>query len=84
MHGFLNVMLASALLFFGGSLRDACEVMREEDASSFLFDEDSVRWRDHVFSTEQVAAVRRDFFRGFGSCSLTEPLDDSKQMGWTG
>jgi hypothetical protein len=60
-HGFLNVLAATAVLWDGGSAADAAEVLEQRDGTA-LADVD-------------VATARR-WFTSFGSCSVTEPLDD--------
>ena len=65
-HGFLNVLGATAALWDGGSTTDAVAVLEQRDGAA-LTDID-------------VAAARR-WFTSFGSCSVTEPLDDLISLG---
>jgi hypothetical protein len=81
MHGFLNVFLAAALLYSGGSENDAVETLEETSPGAFLFDEESVNWHSHRLSTEQLRAARENFAIGFGSCSFEEPIADLKAIG---
>jgi hypothetical protein len=81
MHGFLNVFLAAALLYSGGSENDAVETLEETSPGAFLFDEESVNWHSHRLSTEQLRAARKNFAIGFGSCSFEEPIADLKAIG---
>ncbi len=83
MHGFMNLMIASALLFSGRSARLACEALQEEDVRAFAIDEKEVRWRSYAFASAEIATMRHEFLLGFGSCSFTEPMDDSRHLGWT-
>lgn len=76
MHGFLNVFLAAALL------DHADGILAENDPRAFAFDDDGASWRGHRVSTEEIAAVRRDFATSFGSCSFEEPIHDLKELGW--
>ena len=76
MHGFVNVFLAAAMI------DHADEILREEDASAFAFSDESVSWRGHAISTEQLANTRKNFALSFGSCSFEEPIDDLKELGW--
>jgi len=68
-HGFLNVLAATAALWDGGSTTDAVAVLEQRDGAA-LTDVD-------------VAAARR-WFTSFGSCSVTEPLDDLISLGLIG
>jgi hypothetical protein len=65
-HGFLNVLGATAALWDGGSTTDAVAVLEQRDGAALT----------HV----DVAAARR-WFTSFGSCSVTEPLDDLISLG---
>lgn len=76
MHGFLNVFLAAALL------EHADGILAENDPGAFAFNDDGASWRGHRVSTEEIAAVRRDFATSFGSCSFEEPIHDLKELGW--
>ena len=76
MHGFVNVFIAAALA------DHAHEILREEDASAFVFADDSVSWRGHAVSVSDLAKTRHDFALSFGSCSFEEPIDDLKALGW--
>jgi hypothetical protein len=76
MHGFLNVFLAAAFL------DHADEVLRENDARAFAFDDDGASWRGHRVTTEELRIMRRDFATSFGSCSFEEPIGDLRTLGW--
>lgn len=76
MHGFLNVFLAAAL-------PDHAEnILAEENARAFAFDEGGFWWRDLRVATDEIARVRQDLFISFGSCSFEEPIADLKELGW--
>lgn len=67
-HGFLNILVAVHLLAEGSTAERAAEVLRERDGRALA---SAVRaWSD------QDTAVVRQTFRGFGSCSVTEPYAD--------
>jgi hypothetical protein len=76
MHGFVNVFVAACLLYAGkADVGLATQVLDDELASSFGFDEDGdgLRYRDVSLPRAEVLAARR-FARSFGSCSFEEPL----------
>ncbi|HEY0645426.1 MAG TPA: hypothetical protein VGD39_18570, partial [Nocardioides sp.] len=65
-HGFLNVMAATVALWDGGSAADATALLEQRDGAA-LADLD-------------LTSARR-WFTSFGSCSVTEPLDDLISLG---
>ncbi len=65
-HGFLNVLVATQALWDGGALTDAVAALEQVDGASLA-------------ATELTSARR--WFTSFGSCSVTEPLDDLIALG---
>lgn len=78
MHGFLNVLLASAFAWNGE--RDIEAIIAETDPKAFKFDE-SASWRDKSLSAEQVRDARVNFMHAIGSCSFEEPVEDLRSLG---
>ena len=76
MHGFLNVFLAAALPRF------ATQILAEDNARAFAFDEGGVWWHDLRVTSEELARLRAEFAISFGSCSFEEPIADLKELGW--
>lgn len=81
-HGFVNVFLAAALAYHGGSLQDVSATLRETAAEAFGFQADGVTWHGHRLSTVQIATAREHFAIAFGSCSFEEPIADLQALGW--
>jgi hypothetical protein len=81
MHGFLNVLGAGVL---GAEHRwseaQTQEMLAEEKAEAFVFDEESFRWRDWEITTPQITARRR-LVTSLGSCSFDEPRADLRALG---
>jgi hypothetical protein len=69
-HGFLNVLLATRQAFDGATTGDVAETLERRDAAGLAADA-----RD-----ADLAGARR-WFTSFGSCSVTEPLDDLVSLG---
>ena len=88
-HGFLNVLVATALardrVAEKGATHDVLmmveTVLDERDPAAFVFGDDALAWWDYRLAIEQVARARADFFTGFGSCSFDEPVADLRAMG---
>ena len=72
-HGFLNVLLATRLAFDGVGTDDVVAVLEQRDAEPLL-----ALWRDQG---DQAMARARRWFTSFGSCSVTEPLEDLITLG---
>lgn len=78
MHGFLNVLLASAFAWQGE--RNIEPIVAEMDASAFAFG-DCASWRDKSISLEHIRDARLNFMHSIGSCSFDEPVQDLKALG---
>lgn len=76
MHGFVNVFVAAAM---PGSAK---QILREENARAFGFDEGGVWFRDLRITTGELERVRTQSAISFGSCSFEEPIADLKELGW--
>jgi hypothetical protein len=72
-HGFLNVLLAAEALTSGASPLVAADWLSETDAGTLV---SSVR----TWSADR-AAPARTVFTSFGTCSVTEPVDDLVTLG---
>lgn len=82
MHGFLNVfgagVLAHAKELDEPTIRD---IIADESADSFAFDDAGFRWKDHRATAEQIETARSEAVLSFGSCSFDEPRDDLRSLG---
>ena len=65
-HGFLNVLVATQVLWDGGSVADATDALEQRDGAAL--------------AATDISSARR-WFTSFGSCSVTEPLDDLISLG---
>ena len=72
-HGFLNVLLATHVLLGGGGAEDAAGVLAERDGAT-------VAGLAAKLTDEEAENVRGGF-RSFGTCSVTEPLEDLVVLG---
>ncbi len=76
MFGYVNVLLATALLLRDGDGEIAQAVLEEADASAFDRDDDALMWQGHRFAWDELASARERAFTSFGSCSFREPVDE--------
>ncbi|HEV3149972.1 MAG TPA: hypothetical protein VGY94_03415 [Acidobacteriaceae bacterium] len=84
MHGFLNVFCAAVLLWHEPDLRqEAAWMLGERDADAITMDE-AMTWHNSgvTLTAEQIRVARERFAISFGSCSLTEPIEDLRKLGW--
>jgi hypothetical protein len=82
MHGFMNLLCASAHVWFGGDAVEAAQLLEEQNRQAFQVTADSIRWRSWIWSVDQVRQVRERFLIRIGSCSFTEPIRDLETLGW--
>ncbi|WP_157439650.1 hypothetical protein [Terracidiphilus gabretensis] len=82
MHGFMNLLCAAALVWFGGEEDDVTELLEEEGLLAFRVTEHSIRWRDFDWSADELREVRTGFLRSIGTCSFIEPVRDMEALGW--
>jgi hypothetical protein len=81
MYGFLNVMLAAALLRSGASDDAARAALEERQPNALRLDDSGVHWRDHHLAVDDLLQSRERAIRSFGSCSFREPIDDLTSLG---
>ena len=78
MHGFLNVLMASAFAWQGE--RQIEPIVSEMDAGAFSFDE-RAHWGKRSLSAAEIRDARKNFMHSVGSCSFEEPVQDLKELG---
>jgi hypothetical protein len=86
MFGYLNVLMAAALLAQGEDARIAVHALGESDPRTLTIDEFHLHWHSsaHEVALERalLQQVRERVLVSFGSCSFTEPVDEIRAMGW--
>lgn len=81
-HGFLNVFIASALANIKRiNENEIIAVLEETDPDSFVFENETLKWGDHVLDLDEIDETRSFFAISFGACSFDEPLEDLRQLG---
>ncbi len=75
MYGYLNLMIAAAILWGGGDRSLARKALLESEISAFALNGDALLWHDLRFDGDALGRMRNDFCHGFGSCSFREPLE---------
>jgi len=82
MHGFMNLLCAAALIWFGGEEDEAAQLLEEQDPRAWQMTGDAISWREWDWSADELREVRKRFFKSIGSCSFVEPIRDLEAMGW--
>lgn len=81
MHGFVNLLCATALIQSGAEVAEAERVLEEQDAATWSLTPHSLAWRNYAWSPDRLSETRNKFL-SFGSCSFEEPMGDLEALGW--
>ena len=82
MHGFLNVFMMTAFAREGYRSSLLEDVMEEEFAEVFRFEDQAAIWRgEYSLSAWQLESLRKFGIQSFGSCSFDEPIADLQKLG---
>jgi hypothetical protein len=81
-HGFINLILTAELIRAGGSEAACIELLNDTNRENFALWPGAIVWRGLWFGADDLAAVRQELFRSFGSCYFTELVDDLRELGW--
>lgn len=82
-HGFLNVLIGSALAYQHGLEAEALEpILRETDAGSIRPHVDGLSFGRWTLSLTDLLHLRLRFGLTFSSCSFDEPVADLVRLGW--
>jgi len=81
MYGYLNALLAVALLQGGAARPDVLAALQETDPSALhAAGGGALVWRGRTFDAQALGAARAAGMTGFGSCSFREPVDELAQL----
>jgi len=81
MHGFLNLLAASAFAYAGADAGIIEAILEENSIEPFKFEEGGMIWRGRRFDNNLLREVRNGLFLSFGSCSFREPIFEMKALG---
>jgi hypothetical protein len=74
MHGFLNLLFATALAD-RLEVAELAKILDDTEAAHFVFNDRDVRYMAEEISLDDLEAARAHFM-AYGSCSFSEPVDD--------
>ena len=81
MHGFLGLALTAGLVRAGAVDDGEALDSLAGGAGDVAVLDDGLSWRGHRLRHGDIVELRRDFFRSFGSCSFTEPVEELRAAG---
>ena len=76
MFGYLNLVLAAAVLWSGGSTDHARAALVAQDRGRLTATDTALSWGEVTCPTGAIMRARREFMMAIGSCSFTEPLSE--------
>lgn len=83
MHGFVNLIVAGALLRTGAvDESGAARILDDEDPGSFVATPERIGWRDRVIEAAALGSVREEGLTAYGSCSFDEPTAELAALRW--
>ena len=80
MHGFVNLMLATAAVGERLPTTTAAALLTRTDHSALVFDDEGVRWGDVELSIDAIGRMREAQCVSFGACSFREPADEYRRF----
>ena len=80
MHGFVNLMLATATVGERLPTTTAAALLTRTDHSALAFDDERVRWGDVELSIDAIGRMREAQCVSFGACSFREPADEYRRF----
>jgi hypothetical protein len=86
MFGFVALLLATALVRQNGTDAMAQQLLEETRATAFELTDAEVSWHGPdgtvTFARDVLHPLRTNGLVSIGSCSFTEPVDESRALGW--
>lgn len=76
MYGYINLILAAAVLWHHRPEAEAYELLRLPERSKLRLSEQEIEWAGIKVSATEIDTTRRHFMMAIGSCSFTEPMDE--------
>ncbi len=74
MHGYLNLLCATALLLAGVAEEPVGRVLHETSSKAFRFADEGLEIHGRKLDLKSLRRARTEGLQSFGSCSFTEPV----------
>jgi hypothetical protein len=83
MHGFVNLVVATALLRAGYVDEErAVTVLDSTEPQAFSISDDAITWKSHRVTTGDLELTRAQAIRAVGSCSFEDAVNDLRHLRW--
>lgn len=76
MYGYINLVLAAAVMWHHRPENEAYELLRLPDRDTLQISDQGIEWSGIRLSAAEIDTTRRHFMLAIGSCSFTEPMDE--------
>lgn len=83
-HGFVNLLIASALCEAGEDIDTVEAVIADSNRSNFSISAAFASWRDKEVPGSALRRVRQTGFISYGSCDFDEPIEALEERGLLG
>lgn len=80
MFGYLNLLVATALLMEHQPADEARRALLDEDPEAFAFAEAGLTWRGRRLDLAALARLRQTGLRSIGSCSFRDPMRELQPL----
>ncbi|MBS1721198.1 MAG: hypothetical protein JST35_12195 [Armatimonadetes bacterium] len=81
-HGFVNIFAATAFAMEQElSRKELAQVLEVQDPAAFVVTDEGLRVGEFAASSDALQEAR-ELFLGFGCCSIQEPVEGLRRMGW--
>lgn len=80
MYGYLNLLVATALLMEDQPVDEARRALLDEDREAFEFAEPGLTWRGRRFDLATLNRLRQSGLRSIGSCSFGDPMRELQPL----
>jgi hypothetical protein len=83
-HGFVNILMASALAESGADVDTVEEVIWDTNPDNFSLSAAFASWRDSEVPGSALRRMRQSGFISYGSCDFDEPIETLEDLGFLG
>jgi len=83
-HGFVNILMATALAEAGSDLETVTEVIQDRNPGNFRISAAFGTWQGHSIPGSALRRMRQNGFISYGSCDFDEPIEALELLDFLG